>query len=231
MVMAIRPIFRLCVYLLAMLAFGSVPALAFQSEEPSTDAIFADAPFEKWQTQGPRLDVPWQVRVSKGFSLHQRLVASIKVQIPGTELLKRSHDERITPLVEVRNSEGTPFRNYGLLELDNLKPETKNSDVEFSWQAFAVPGQYEVAVALWDKKSGEHNFLRLPFHIDTLTIRCRKCGRGWTRSNSGRPSGTGRSSSFIRISTDVSICRSTTRRPVQLGRAGGPHPFGGAVPR
>ncbi len=168
MVMAIRPIFRLCVYLLATLAFGSVPALAFQSEEPSTDAIFADAPFEKWQTQGPRLDVPWQVRVSKGFSLHQRLVASIKVQIPGTELLKRSHDERITLLVEVRNSEGTPFRNYGLLELDNLKPETKNSDVEFSWQAFAVPGQYEVAVALWDKKSGEHNFLRLPFHIDTL---------------------------------------------------------------
>src|SRR5258708_25504211 len=48
MVMAIRPIFRLCVYLLATLAFGSVPALAFQSEEPSTDAIFADAPFEKW---------------------------------------------------------------------------------------------------------------------------------------------------------------------------------------
>src|SRR5258708_1387769 len=168
MVMAIRPIFRLCVYLLATLAFGSVPALAFQSEEPSTDAIFADAPFEKWQTQGPRLDVPWQVRVSKGFSLHQRLVASIKVQIPGTELLKRSHDEHITLLVEVRNSEGTPFRNYGLLELDNLKPETKNSDVEFSWQASAVPGQYEVAVALWDKKSGEHNFLRLPFHIDTL---------------------------------------------------------------
>lgn len=31
--------------------------------------------------------------------------------------------------MEVRNSEGTPFRNYGLLELDNLKPETKNSDV------------------------------------------------------------------------------------------------------
>jgi hypothetical protein len=38
--------------------------------------------------------------------------------------------------------------------------------VEFSWQAFAVPGQYEVSVALWDKKSGEHNFMRRLFHVD-----------------------------------------------------------------
>jgi hypothetical protein len=42
----------------------------------------------------------------------------------------------------------------------------KRSDVEFSWQAFAVPGQYELSVALWDKKSGEHNFLRRLFHVD-----------------------------------------------------------------
>ena len=42
----------------------------------------------------------------------------------------------------------------------------KRTDVEFSWQAFAVPGQYEVEVALWDKKSGEHNFMRRPFHVD-----------------------------------------------------------------
>ena len=41
----------------------------------------------------------------------------------------------------------------------------KRSDVEFAWQAFAVPGQYEVSVALWDKKSGEHNFLRRLFHV------------------------------------------------------------------
>jgi hypothetical protein len=42
----------------------------------------------------------------------------------------------------------------------------KRSDVEFSWQAFAVPGQYELSVALWDKKSGEHNFMRRLFHVD-----------------------------------------------------------------
>jgi hypothetical protein len=81
-------------------------------------------------------------------------------------MVKRSHDEHITLLVEVRSSDGTPFRNYGLLDLENMKPEMKRSDVEFSWEAFVVPGQYEVDVALWDKKSGEHNFLRRPFHVD-----------------------------------------------------------------
>ena len=53
-----------------------------------------------------------------------------------------------------------------MLDLAELKPEMKRSDVEFSWQAFAVPGQYELSVALWDKKSVEHNFLRRLFHVD-----------------------------------------------------------------
>jgi hypothetical protein len=134
--------------------------------EPTTESIFADSPFDKWQTERPRQEVPWEVRMSADrLSFHQRLIANIKVQISGPELLKRSHDERIVLLVQVINGEGVSFRDYGLLELDKLKPEVKGSDVEFAWQAFALPGQYEVSVALWDKKSGEHNFLRRLFHV------------------------------------------------------------------
>jgi hypothetical protein len=136
------------------------------STEPTIESIFADSPFDKWQAERPRQEVPWQVRMSADrLSFHQRLIANINVQISGPELLKRSHDERIVLLVQVINGQGVSFRDYGLLELDNLKPAVKGSDVEFAWQAFAVPGQYEVSVALWDKKSGEHNFLRRLFHV------------------------------------------------------------------
>lgn len=136
------------------------------STEPTIESVFADSPFDKWQAERPRQDVPWQVRMSADrLSFHQRLIANIQVQISGPELLKRSHDERIVLLVQVINGQGVSFRDYGLLELDKLKPEVKGSDVEFAWQAFAVPGQYEVSVALWDKKSGEHNFLRRLFHV------------------------------------------------------------------
>ena len=142
-------------------------AMAQQAEEPTTDSIFAEAPFDKWAAQGNHQEVPWHVQTfSDRLSFHQRLIATIQVQVPGPEMLKRSGDDHITLLVEVRNGQGVSSRNYGLLELNNLKPEMKRSDVEFSWQAFAVPGQYELSVALWDKKSGEHNFMRRLFHVD-----------------------------------------------------------------
>jgi hypothetical protein len=142
-------------------------AACAQEKEPTTDSVFADAPFDKWAAQGNHQDMAWQVQTSADrLSFHQRLIATIQVQVPGPELLKRSHDDHITLLVEVRNGQGLSVRNFGLLELNNLKPEMKRSDVEFSWQAFAVPGQYELSVALWDKKSGEHNYLRRLFHVD-----------------------------------------------------------------
>ncbi len=148
------------------IAIGASFALPLRAEEPTIESIFADAPFDKWQAERPRQEVPWEVRMSADrLSFHQRLIANIQVQVPGPELLKRSRDERIVLLVQVINGQGVSFRDYGLLELDQLKPEVKASDVEFAWQAFAVPGQYEVSVALWDKKSGEHNFLRRLFHV------------------------------------------------------------------
>ncbi len=155
--------------ILAFLAIATCAgfAVAQQAEEPTTDSVFAEAPFDKWAAQGNHQEVPWHVQTfSDRLSFHQRLIATIQVQVPGPEMLKRSHDDHITLLVEVRNGQGVSSRNYGLLELSNLKPEMKRSDVEFSWQAFAVPGQYELSVALWDKKSGEHNFMRRLFHVD-----------------------------------------------------------------
>jgi hypothetical protein len=156
---------RILAFLVIAVGAGSAPPVS--AEEPSTDSVFADAPFDKWAAQGNHQEVPWEVQTSADrLSFHQRLIATIQVQVPGPELLKRSHDEHITLLVEVRNGQGVSSRNFGVLDLADLKPEMKRSDVEFSWQAFAVPGQYELSVALWDKKSGEHNFLRRLFHVD-----------------------------------------------------------------
>jgi len=153
--------------LLILLFLGCGVATSQQAVEPTTDSVFAEAPFDKWTAQGNHQEIPWHVQTSaERLSFHQRLIATIQVQVPGPELLKRSHDEHITLLVEVRNGQGVSSRNFGLLDLAELKPEMKRSDIEFAWQAFAVPGQYELSVALWDKKTGEHNFLRRLFHVE-----------------------------------------------------------------
>ena len=141
---------------------ASTPAPA-----PSIESIFAGSPFEKWQVEGTHQDVPWKVKMSADkLSFHQRLIALIQIDVPVSELLKRKEDNQITFLVSVRNGQGVSARNFGLLDMNNFKQEMKGSDVEFSWVAFAVPGQYELSVAMWDKKSGEHNFMTRLFHVD-----------------------------------------------------------------
>jgi hypothetical protein len=40
--------------------------------------------------------------------------------------------------------------------------------VLFTWGAYALPGNYKVAVALYDKKSGEHDYAENMFHVDRL---------------------------------------------------------------
>jgi hypothetical protein len=164
----LAPLFP-CVLAFLATFIGAGVAWPLHAEEPTTESVFADAPFDKWRVAGPRQEVPWQVHMSADrLSFHQRLIANIEVQVPGPELLKRSHDERILLLVQVVNGEGVSSRNFGVLDLDHLPPGIKHSDVNFSWQAFAVPGQYEISVALWDKKSGEHNFMHQLFHVDAL---------------------------------------------------------------
>jgi hypothetical protein len=119
---------RILAFLVIAVGAGSAPPVS--AEEPSTDSVFADAPFDKWAAQGNHQEVPWQVQTSADrLSFHQRLIATIQVQVPGPELLKRSHDEHITLLVEVRNGQGVSFRNFGVLEINELKPEMKRSDV------------------------------------------------------------------------------------------------------
>jgi hypothetical protein len=171
--MPIRPISHVCRILLSLLVFSisfgvSLPAHAQeQANEPTTESIFADAPFEKWKAEGPHQDLPWKVNMSANqLSFHQRLIALIQINFPVQEMLKLTQDDQLILLAEVRNGQGVSARNFGVLELNKLKPEMKRTDIEFSWVAFALPGQYEVALAIWDKKSGKHNFMTKLFHVD-----------------------------------------------------------------
>ncbi|MGZ7100216.1 MAG: hypothetical protein ACXVJ8_17225, partial [Candidatus Angelobacter sp.] len=85
--MAIKVISNFSYCLLAVLVFSCGLATPLRAQEPTTDSVFADAPFDKWAAQGPRQEVPWQVHMSADrLSFHQRLIATIQVQVPGPEL-------------------------------------------------------------------------------------------------------------------------------------------------
>jgi hypothetical protein len=164
-----RPTFCLKLLMLVLLGLNAGPATLAQTPEPTIESVFAEALFDKWLAEGPHQQVPWEVRTSAHFlSIHQRLIANIEVQVSGTELVKRHTDDHITLLVQVTDKAGATNRNFGVLELSNMKPEMNKSDVVFSWEAFALPGDYIVDVALYDKVTGEHNLFRGKLRVDPL---------------------------------------------------------------
>jgi len=139
------------------------------SGNPSAGELFATVPFEDWVQQGPRQQLPWKVRLDPGkLSFHQRLMPSIEVEVPGSELARRRNDGQLVMLVEVSSQDGHNRRDYSVFDLGNMKPEMAKSDVQFVWQAFAVPGEYDVKVALYDKASGERNFARSKLRVEGL---------------------------------------------------------------
>ena len=151
-----------------------VPAQQSDISSPPFDRdmsrkLFAQVPFAQWEKQGPAREIPWKVSATgSGLSFQQRLVSKIAVALPGSELIRRRHDGDLVLLVQVTDAAGHAYRNFAILELQSLKPELAKTDVIFTWGAFALPGDYKVAVALYDKKSGEHDFAENMFHVDRL---------------------------------------------------------------
>lgn len=146
----------------------STAALA-QSPEPSTESVFAEAPFERWAAEGPVMQIPWKMRAfSPGLSVHQRLIAHVQVEIKGRELVQRANHGRLVTFLRITNREGRQAHDYGLIDLKQVKPELRKHNWVSMWDAFILPGDYTVEVALYDKSSGEHSFGRSTLHVAPL---------------------------------------------------------------
>lgn len=141
------------------------------AQQISQQALFADASFDRWQGEGQREQVPWKVKLFPArLSIHQRLEAGIEVHLPLDEILaRRSH--HIALLLQVTDHAHRRYRTGQVLDVDDaaLTTATPKSDVPFFWGMFVLPGEYEIEVALYDRQSGEHNFLRHKLSVAALS--------------------------------------------------------------
>jgi hypothetical protein len=144
-------------------------AALLEAQDVSTEAIFAAVPFDRWAAERPAMQVPWKVRViAPGLSVHQRLGAHVEIEIKGRELVQRSNDGRIVTLLRITDPAGHRYHDYGLIDLKQVKPEPRKHIWLSTWDAFVLPGDYKVEVALYDKTSGEHNFQQSTLHVPGL---------------------------------------------------------------
>jgi hypothetical protein len=143
----------------------AAPLFSQTTDEPFS---FYQEKFEQWRNEGPREQVPWKVRLlSRGLSFHQRLQARIEIEADADHILKHGRSGRVIALIQLTDSKGQTYGNDGTLKLSEMK-DTRNADVIFSWDAFVLPGDYRVALALYDTQSGEHDFAQHHIRVDPL---------------------------------------------------------------
>ena len=146
-------------FLLLLSVFGAAAPLSAQVV--SADPAFSEVPFEKWLAEGPHEDFPWKVHVSSaGLSNYQRLLARIEIEVPGKELAKRISQTRPIVLAQFTDRQGRSYQKHWALEWLEGEAAVNQWSAISSGNALVLPGEYDVAVALYDKASGEHNLAR-----------------------------------------------------------------------
>jgi hypothetical protein len=154
----------LAVYLCLLASFAQA-----QSQEPSAESVSAETSFDRWSAEQPATQIPWKVRAfSPGLSLHQRLIARVEVEIKGREMVRRANDGSLVILLRITDQEGRRLYENGVIDLKQIKPEQRKGTWISMWNAFVLPGDYTVEVALYDKASGEHSFQRSTLRVPPL---------------------------------------------------------------
>jgi hypothetical protein len=153
----------LCFYLI--LASTHPPAAQNQSLDPA----FAKVPFDQWFSGGKQASFRWSAHIfPPRLSHHQRLLTMIRLQVDGADLAKRRGKGELLMLFQVKDAEGRRFQDHGIVDLEKLDQNIKSSDIIYTESVFVMPGDYHLALALYDTATGEHSVKAEKFHVPPL---------------------------------------------------------------
>jgi hypothetical protein len=144
-------------------------AVAASAQSGTRDRYFVRDPFEKWQSEGPVAALNWQVKVQPAkLSVHQRLSVRLAVTVDRGEIeARRTHGE-LAILVEILDAQGRKWRIHETFDPTKIPADAKARSVEYVQEAFVVPGDYTVSVAVVDSRTSEHSFTRLALKVPPI---------------------------------------------------------------
>jgi len=133
-----------------------------------SDPVFSRVPFDQW-TEAGQSHLRWHPEIAAlGLTDHQRLLYRIQVKVDGAEMVKRRGKGRFLVLVEFRDSQGRTFQAHGAISLRDVKDEASRADLQFQQNAFLMPGEYRVALAVYVTGTREYALARRTLHVDPL---------------------------------------------------------------
>jgi hypothetical protein len=146
-----------------LLAAFSVQAA---TQRGALDPAFDKIPFDTWLGEADQSGIRWTLAVPKAeLSFHQRLVEQIQMTIDGRDLDPRRSHGKLGLLVQITDGAGTRFQDHDSLELGKLDENVRAANIQYTWKAFLVPGEYRLAVAIVDTSNGDHSAKQIQFKV------------------------------------------------------------------
>jgi len=144
-------------------------ASAHAPRQGSPDAVFAGLPFDEWLKRPDASHLRWTANVAEPFlSAHQRLIARLYIEVDGRELARRRGNGTLLVLVQVDDQHGRVWQNHQEMDLGKLEEGIKANDALFGQAFFVLPGDYRVAMALYDTATHEHALRTKNLHVSRL---------------------------------------------------------------
>ena len=154
----------------AILVLLSVAAASHGfTQSGSLDPAFTRVPFDQWLHSGDQAQIRWTTHVlHPQLSTHQRLLARVEVQMDGAELAKRRGKGQLVIFVQLKDGEDRLYQDHGTIELEKLEEGIRNQNVTYVESALVLPGDYRIAVAIFDTATGEHSAKQEKLHVSAL---------------------------------------------------------------
>ena len=146
-----------------------VPAPSLQPQSPAPQPALDRISIDPWIPEGPREEIRWRKRLYKpALSLHQRLLTVLEIKVPVKELAKRRDAGRLVAILQVTDSKGRVYREDDDLDLQMVNPKARKAEIVFMWRAFMLPGDYTLAMALYDTATRERSFEQRSLRVEAM---------------------------------------------------------------
>ncbi|HYA17298.1 MAG TPA: hypothetical protein VEF06_07525 [Bryobacteraceae bacterium] len=142
--------------------------MALSAQTPPTgslDPAFRNIPFESWFS-GEQAHIRWAAETAEpALSPHLRLRSAVKLKIDGRDLATRRGKGQMGMLIQIRDNHGGIWQTHEGILLSSLQESVVANDIEYTQPFFALPGDYEISLAIVDTATREHATIRRKLHV------------------------------------------------------------------
>jgi hypothetical protein len=148
---------------------GIAAAIPLLAQTGSPDPLFATIPFERWLAEPGEAQIRWTARIPPvGLSIHQRLRARVEIQMDGNELVKRRGHGQLIMLAQLTDGDNRVYQTHAVIDLQNVEEAAAKSNIVYVQDFFVVPGEYRVALGIFDSMTKEYSATQRTLHAGAL---------------------------------------------------------------